>query len=73
MKSLLEWRHILLVRPIQVDRTQVCPCTLVMESLIGFDISRKGWSEGLPFWRNPIDDGTLETFCIIGPGPVTPF
>lgn len=37
----------------------------MMEATINLDITREGGTQRLPSRRNPVQDRTLETFCVI--------
>jgi hypothetical protein len=72
-ETLLLWKDLPLIGPIQINGTKQRPSALVMETSINFLVPVQGWVEGLAFRCDPVQNIAFESFGVITPRPGRPF
>ena len=72
-KAVERTQVILGVQPIQTSRAKKMASGLVIETSINLNIASERWYEWLITWCKPVNDGTLQTLCVIRSGAGSAF
>lgn len=66
-------KNLLKICPVETSRTEKGSGTLVIKAAVDLGVARNRWIEGLAPGGDPVQNGTLQSFGVVGSSTRRPF